>query len=576
MMRKLVFQKLTMYLLAFGIVTGSVASVAEDASPYDVDSADVQEIRQAYLGEATILLREPAENAAVQAVIPSGTPVLITAYSGDYVLVNVQINTPLQEAAYTISSEQDEEESDIEDFQVSEEAEASSIGSDTQSSLYEPILMDGYVPLASLAVAEKIRDASRVACAVETAVLYQEAHEYASTTTYLPAGSIVQVDGISTSFSRIKGLGAYVHTSALQRLDAREVKSVSGFWTTAMPLYGIKDGKPALLSVEVPPNTILDTEWSYGDWYCVLYDGTWGLIAQENMQKLKAQKLPEILAAILREGTPLRVEPIDDGTQSGITAQADTPLWISETVNDHAVVVENGEMFFVPMSDLHIIGEIAKVPKHEGYLEVAAPLIDFPDAQMGVQVGEAPANSLVTILAQNAQYAEVSLGGARKYIARADFIALDDLFLEPEKLENYYLLMNRAKRELTVYLADAEGNRTDTILWQEAVAIGRQTRPTPVGTFKLTDNRHRWRTFLPQFAPFAIQYTSGKRQLFIHGPMYTQPYESTLIEGALREFGLMRTSGCIRVPYDMMLWIYTHCGPDNSVLEVIGGRDTVG
>ena len=46
-MRKPVFQKLTMCLLAFGILAGSLASMAEDISPYNEDQAGVQEMRQA-------------------------------------------------------------------------------------------------------------------------------------------------------------------------------------------------------------------------------------------------------------------------------------------------------------------------------------------------------------------------------------------------------------------------------------------------------------------------------------------------------------------------------------------------
>jgi hypothetical protein len=286
------------------------------------------------------------------------------------------------------------------------------------------------------------------------------------------------------------------------------------------------------------------------------------------MQKSKAEKLPAAVAAILREGTQLKAQPLTTENLFRKTVQKDTPIWISETVNGHVTMADGGEILYVPYSEVHVIGEMKKMARYyEGYVEFGAPLVDFPDAQLGLPAGEAPANSLVKLIAHNHEYAQVK--GSKKYIAIKDFVRLDALFDKPGKPENYPSVVNKAERELTVFLADNKGKRTDIILQQAKVAIGRRVNPTPVGTFKL-GSRQRWRNFEGRYAPFVIRHSGG---LYLHGPMHFDTDERAISRNALLEFGQQKTSGCVRVPYDVMLWIYCHCNSSNTVLEIIGGRN---
>lgn len=559
-MKSAFYQRLSASILFFLLLFGNFTALANEATdllPEDEDGA--MKTFVAYVDETSVLLEQPVANAPLLAILPIGSKVLVMAHHGEYVRVNVQVPA-LENRA--LPEWMDQEDS----FLVAEEPD----GGEPQNR-NEPVSMEGYILLENLTDTKRVREFSGVYHVVKASVLYTEAHEYASAGRYLQVGSIVQVDGLSGLFSHIKGMGLYVHTATLQKLNAKEGKATSAFWTEEMPLYGIWEEELVPLGTTVPKSTLLEVQWAYRDGYCVFYNGIWGIIAQKNMQKLKAQKLPVALAAVLPKGARLQLEPIADGQTSGETVAEDTPIWVHETVNGHVAMALEGEMLFASYSDLRLLDELQKVTPYEGYVEVGAALLDFPDPQVGAKVGDAPANSLVKISAQNHEYAMIEKDGAKQFIALKDMVSLDALFDDPDQLENYYILLDKAKRELTVFLADEQGNPTDTVLQQAKVAIGRRTQPTPVGVFKLS-LRQRWRSFPPRFAPFVIQYTAWNRKLFIHGPMCFHPDDDTISQNALLEFGQQKTSGCIRVPYDMMLWIYCHCGPDNTVMEVVGGR----
>lgn len=137
--------------------------------------------------------------------------------------------------------------------------------------------------------------------------------------------------------------------------------------------------------------------------------------------------------------------------------------------------------------------------------------------------------------------------------------------------QKYYLHVNKASRQLTIYLADSRGNRTDVIYKTITVAIGKRTTPTPSGLFIL-GSKEEWHYFGPSYAPYAISFGRGGRSPYLHGPLYRQKDVSTLNTARLSDFGKMATGGCVRIPYDDIQWIYQNCESGDTVLEIVNGE----
>lgn len=132
--------------------------------------------------------------------------------------------------------------------------------------------------------------------------------------------------------------------------------------------------------------------------------------------------------------------------------------------------------------------------------------------------------------------------------------------------QQYYLYLDKGQRLLTIYYADALGNSTGQVYNMVTVAIGKRTTPTPSGTFTLS-TQERWHDFGASYAPYAIKYTDGR---YLHGPLYAQRDESTIIQSRLGDFGKMATGGCVRMPYDIAEWIYLNCN-EGTMLKIVNG-----
>ena len=137
---------------------------------------------------------------------------------------------------------------------------------------------------------------------------------------------------------------------------------------------------------------------------------------------------------------------------------------------------------------------------------------------------------------------------------------------QQSRAQQYYLHLNKSSRVLTIYYADAQGYPTDRIQNAVFVAIGKRTTPTPSGTFVL-GTRERWNDFGRSSAPHATEYTDGR---YLHGPLYAQKNEATLLHEKLNDFGETVTGGCLRMPYDTAMWIYENCGA-GTVLRIVNG-----
>ena len=507
----------------FRIETGSAdtrsASLYVPMAPVRMLAEDVAVVpREAYLRDAALLFAHPLSGAEVLAVLPRPSYLQVTAHNEDYARV-----------------------------------------------LFEKG-QSGYVLRSALAYHEEARPLNRLGFLKEPVPLYSAPNRSSATDEYVKAGTLVDVDASVGDFSRI-GDGRYVMSDAVTRLYPKKVETFGAFWETPQPLYANTSGVLLPTGGVLPANTVVELSETIDDFYLVRFDNMLGLAGKKGMQLVGRNRTINQIAVYAHASVPLKAHSFE-GSPEGPVLPAGTRLWLSEKANGLYRVAEGGAIGYADISAFELIGETVAVRPFEAYLHRAAALVDFPH-RTGEVIARLPSNTLARVVAQNGAHYYVQHPGGEGYIPQDSVWMLDDRQRMPDTYEQkYYLFLNKATRELTAYYADANGNRTSRVVWKAVAAIGKATTPTPSGVFEL-GRKERWHQFgETSFAPFVVYYAPGR---YLHGPLYDAESERTLKVSRLDEFGSMASGGCIRMPYDNALWIYTHCRAGNTTLEIVSG-----
>lgn len=408
-------------------------------------------------------------------------------------------------------------------------------------------------------------------CTVPAATVYYEAADNQSfTKEYLPAHTIVEVDETGNGFSRIKDSGLYVKSSALTRLYPGQVEPFYAYWEEDQPLYANTTGTLLPTGLFLPGNTLVTLDSPLGNFYLVRVEGGWGFVRRDGMCTLDTVRSIQATAALTRAQTTLRAQPLEFAPVLETALPPETPLWLDEMVGAYYRVTWEDTVGYAPASAFSIIGENEPVRAFEAYFAEEAQLSDFPYAPKAQPTGTLPANTLARVVAQNGSYYYIQQDALAGYVSRDAAHTVEDAQgAQSVDGRRYYLLMNKASKELTIYHADTEGRNTGEVYKTIVVAIGKRTTPTPSGIFSL-GGKERWHYFGPSYAPFAIAFTPGR---YLHGPLYFSNSETSLIQSRMEDFGTMATGGCIRIPYDDALWIYFHCMTEETTLEIINGTE---
>lgn len=180
-------------------------------------------------------------------------------------------------------------------------------------------------------------------------------------------------------------------------------------------------------------------------------------------------------------------------------------------------------------------------------------------------------NSLVTGIARNGDMLRVRATVLNQIVETEyeGYIPQSAARLGVDPSKQYYLYLNKATHTLTAYLADEKGKATGDVARLIECAIGRTTAPTNPGIYQLGETE-RWHKFESTYTPFAIEFTKRR---YLHGPLYTDMDEDTVIPDKLGDIGSNVTGGCLRMAYDDIMWIYFNCG-EGTTLEVVnkGGK----
>ena len=474
--------------------------------------------KEAYMNEADVLLLNPVSGAAALCVVPMGAKVTQHATNGIYAAI-----------------------------------------------LYED--QAGYVERAKLIESRRESREVSIAFVNTPAVMYTAPNKHAYSEDFLPRGILVCVDSVSGAYSHIASFNAYVPTANLVRVNQAPLTPFYGYWEEDQPLYTRLMDKPIKLDITLKRHMPLEISINApGGYYLVQVDGQWGYIQKEGMKVLKEKKLANTQATIARAGTEVKQFPFSDGTTL-FALENDTPLWLTHTLEGYAAIQSDDVQGYVAVDELTVIGENKEVRTYEAYIANDTALYDFPGEAVGSVLGSIKGNTLVKISITNGDYGYISYENTKGYAPLESAVALSSLFSRADG-RYYVIYLNKEKYELSVYEADMNFKRKGEPLRTAVIAIGKRTTPTPSGEFDL-GGRERWHYFGPSFAPFAIEYAPGK---YLHGPLYYSSNERALNTGRLKDFGTMATGGCLRMPYEDILWIYCHCNEKNTKLVIVNGE----
>ncbi len=389
------------------------------------------------------------------------------------------------------------------------------------------------------------------------AAVYSAISPAKKTKAAIPAYTVVHVLERGPRFLKLED-GTYVLGSDVGLFTAFDAGGKTVYWEKSQTMYATGNMNHPL-SVKVPANTAVEPLRVMVDFYLVQWKGVYGFIPKKDAKEPPRAVETDPIYTVLTAETPLYDLPLQ-GRQSAFSLPGDTGLILSKKAGKFYAMDWAGRRYYLPQSSVTDFRQAVKSREPEGYADQAIPLLDLPDGERGREIGAVPKGRVCDIPYSMNGYVQVTVGGVTGF-------ADENAFTYPGGgQEKYYLFLNKAKRVLTVYRADAEGKKTDEEVFHVTVAIGRLTTPTPSGIFTLR-GRERWHAFALSYAPYAMTYTKDR---FVHGPLYYRASESTPVTERLRDFGKMATGGCVRTPYDQVRWIYFHCA-DGTTLEIVNG-----
>lgn len=134
----------------------------------------------------------------------------------------------------------------------------------------------------------------------------------------------------------------------------------------------------------------------------------------------------------------------------------------------------------------------------------------------------------------------------------------------------YKIIVDKEDHAFSAFTYDKNGEYTEKVVTFPC-ALGKSSRMTPTGTFKIS-NKGRWKAWYgDKFSPYYTRYTSG---LYFHGPIYDEKDGSTLLPESYEEIGTNASAGCVRTTTAGAYWVYAFC-PAGTVVEIVKSSDLV-
>lgn len=148
--------------------------------------------------------------------------------------------------------------------------------------------------------------------------------------------------------------------------------------------------------------------------------------------------------------------------------------------------------------------------------------------------------------------------------------ALQQMMLNVTPEDRYLIIVDKEDFSFAVLTLDEDMEYTRVVATFPC-ALGRSTRMTPTGRFKISSKGDwkEWQT--GEYSPYYTRFTSG---LYIHGALYSKKTYSSMIGEYYERIGTNHTSGCIRTTIEGARWIYYNC-PAETVIKITASSDLV-
>ncbi|MBS6196635.1 MAG: L,D-transpeptidase family protein [Clostridiales bacterium] len=152
------------------------------------------------------------------------------------------------------------------------------------------------------------------------------------------------------------------------------------------------------------------------------------------------------------------------------------------------------------------------------------------------------------------------IGGYKYYFNNSGQL-VQDLDSVIGRQSSYYITVNRAKCQVTVYAADGANGYIIPVK-TFACSVGMPNTPTPVGTFK-TPAKYRWHTLMgPSYGQYCTRVVGG---ILFHSVAGSNMTSYNLSASEYNKLGGPASHGCIRLTVRDAKWIYDNCGLGTTV-----------
>lgn len=343
-------------------------------------------------------------------------------------------------------------------------------------------------------------------------------------------------------------------------MEAMTVYIPMGTVLTDLPLHHANP----LSTVEVYTLHIIRA--ARGDWYYVEEGELRGWLPKDQVtaRRMAQGTAVQRLAAAVMEETEMLTE-----AGERLTLPENTPLIITADVGTFWNCEAEEKSGYVPKAAVRLIWAEAPLDGYTVTAPEALTALDFPDRLLGKPAGVIAPGEKLSVTAAIRNYLKVDCGAVSGYVAANEALLSAETALMPldEEIPVYRLMLDKNTRMVYAYPLDEQGETADQPAVYAKVAIGKNTTPTPSGTY-LLDAKSRWHRYTRSYTPYNTLYTAAR---YIHGLPTENRHDENIIDSLSHNAGQMVTGGCLRSPTAFAQWVYLNCSSYITELVIVKG-----
>lgn len=131
-------------------------------------------------------------------------------------------------------------------------------------------------------------------------------------------------------------------------------------------------------------------------------------------------------------------------------------------------------------------------------------------------------------------------------------------------LRKYQIEIDTSKQKVYVYTYDENDEYTEKVRTMTC-STGRNSTPTPKGTFTNTGRGARWHYF-KKFGTWAQYAWYIEGDIMIHSVLFNDDDEDTLIKSTVNALGSKASHGCVRLAVEDAKWVWNNCDAHTRVI----------